>query len=938
MSSVLERLRAALAPEYDVEREIASGGMGMVFLGRDTALECPVAIKVLRPELATAHAAERFLREARMLASLRHPHIVPVHHVGQAGEFFYYVMDFLEGETLADRLARGPLGPSEALKLGRDLLDALQEAHERLVVHRDIKPSNVFFVGGRALLVDFGIAKPVSGTSGGAVTPRGRAPAPAPSLTAPGSVVGTLDYMPPEQAAGAEVTPRADLYAVGMVLYEALTGRQWSILDRPDRADWSGVSRRIARVLRRALQWAPEARWRDAASFRRALWRTRVWPYRRNTIGVALGCTVLGIAVGLLRTEPSTAFQIRVDAASSPRGLPPWLGDSIACTLARSLDGYPELAARCASGLTALWTRGSRVRTVVANVDGRARIRLASALPGLDTIDVVGPPAQWRLLVDTVADRLFGSLLLTRGLLDPSLPPAVLPKTRAGLVSFAQAERLFAQARWGEARSAYAAAVALDSTCWLCYWRHGEVGRWVDLHDDPADSAHYLAHAAAFPGYYQSLIRAQQLPVAARIDSLDALVRRRKDLLFGQFRRADELLHRGPLVGRPRREAVAAFEDVLKLRPAFGPALQHLAWVRIAEGDSAGAADALARAEPPSQPTDPSFATLALLELASAWRFARPTEAAQRSEALVRAARAAGIVELDAGARYLPGFGAPEGALWFADRLASEAAFARSAGIVRTLALVALGRPDSALVVARALADRFPELRIFVLELSAATLAFDADSARFGELWPPAHAALASEAERRVGPADRPRRAAWMLAVVEQARRAGPPKAAGLRAREPVAPASAALLQAGALAARGAYGTALATTDGLIGLAAPETDDPFFRAVLHLSRAGWYERVGQLGNAQAELMWHENSDLFGYPTGDPQPAEVDWAFGPLAEWRRGALLDQAGGRREDACRAYGTVARLWRTGEPRYRARADSAARRLTALGCGVAA
>src|SRR2546427_9765527 len=344
MSSVLERLRATLAPEYDVEREIASGGMGMVFLGRDMALECPVAIKVLRPELATAHAAERFLREARMLASLRHPHIVPVHHVGQAGEFFYYVMDFVDGETLADRLVRGPLRPPEALKLGRDLLDALQVAHERLVVHRDIKPSNVFFVGGRALLVDFGIAKPVSGTSGGAVTPRERTPTPAPSLTAPGSVVGTLDYMPPEQAAGAEVTPRTDLYAVGMVLYEALTGRPWSILDRPDRAGWSGVPRRMARVLRRALQWAPEARWPNAASFRRALWRTRVWPYRRNTIGVALGCTVLGIAVGLLRTGPSTAFQIRIDAASSPPGLPPWLGDSIACTLARSLDGYPELA------------------------------------------------------------------------------------------------------------------------------------------------------------------------------------------------------------------------------------------------------------------------------------------------------------------------------------------------------------------------------------------------------------------------------------------------------------------------------------------------------------------------------------------------------------------------------------------------------------------
>src|SRR3989475_7473730 len=127
-----------------------------------------------------------------MLASLRHPHIVPVHHVGQAGEFFYYVMDFVDGETLADRLVRGPLRPQEALKLGRDLLDALQVAHERLVVHRDIKPSNVFFAGGRALLVDFGIAKPVSGTSGGGVTPRVRAPTRGASASPARSGGGTL--------------------------------------------------------------------------------------------------------------------------------------------------------------------------------------------------------------------------------------------------------------------------------------------------------------------------------------------------------------------------------------------------------------------------------------------------------------------------------------------------------------------------------------------------------------------------------------------------------------------------------------------------------------------------------------------------------------------------------------------------------------------------
>src|SRR5437879_11958261 len=112
-------------------------------------------------------------------------------------------MDFVDGETLSDRLVRGPLGPLEALKLGRDLLDALQEAHERLVVHRDIKPSNVFFVGGRALLVDFGIAEPVSGTSGRAVTPRGRGPTKAPSLPNSSSHVGTQDFMQTHRGGGA---------------------------------------------------------------------------------------------------------------------------------------------------------------------------------------------------------------------------------------------------------------------------------------------------------------------------------------------------------------------------------------------------------------------------------------------------------------------------------------------------------------------------------------------------------------------------------------------------------------------------------------------------------------------------------------------------------------------------------------------------------------
>src|SRR5439155_363353 len=352
----------------------------------------------------------------------------------------------------------------------------------------------------------------------------------------------------------------------------------------------------------------------------------------------------------------------------------------------------------------------------------------------------------------TLADRVFGSLLGSRGLLDRSLPAAVLPKTRAGLLAFQKAERLFADARWGEARSAYAAAAALDTACWLCYLRHAEVGRWLDLEDDPADNIHDLAHVDAFPLHYQRLIRAQQLPVAARLDSLDALTRRWKDFLFGQFRRGDELLHRGPLVGRSRREALAPFEEVLKFQPAFGPALEHVAWVHVAEGDSAGAAAALTQRERLGSPSDPrSFATLALVELAYAWRFLPPADAERRTDALIR------------------------------------------------------------------LAVELPAVR--------ARLNGDVD---------------------QPGPADRRRRAVWMLAVLERAPSAADDPVRGRPlAGEPAPRALTVLLQAEALAARGAYASALAATDRVTGIPVAQTEDPFFRTVLHLSCAAWYERAAR---------------------------------------------------------------------------------------------
>ena len=253
----IDRLRQALAPGIVVERELASGGMGIVFVGRDVDLDRPIAIKVLRPELATAIAAERFLREGRAAAQLSDAHVVRVHHAGIADGLMYFTMDLVGGETLASRLLLGPLSADETAAMGRDILEALAAAHRQHLIHRDVKPSNVFLDDSGAKLGDFGIARVLDPDT--------------PTLTHSGQLIGTLAYMAPEQLRGEPATQRTDIYAVGMVLFEACMGRRWATLADPDGVDWAEVPRGFRRPLRKALQLEPKERWPDARSFAAAL-------------------------------------------------------------------------------------------------------------------------------------------------------------------------------------------------------------------------------------------------------------------------------------------------------------------------------------------------------------------------------------------------------------------------------------------------------------------------------------------------------------------------------------------------------------------------------------------------------------------------------------------------------------------------------------------
>jgi len=218
-----ERLKAALADRYQIERELGSGGMATVYLARDVRHERWVAVKVLHPELAAALGAERFHQEIKIAANLTHPHILPLHDSGDAEGFLYYVMPHIEGESLRDRLAKeGELPIAEVVRILRDVVDALSEAHEKGVVHRDIKPENILLTKHHALVTDFGVAKAVGEATG------------AHRLTTEGVALGTPAYMSPEQAAAdTHIDHRADIYAVGIVAYELLTGRTPFLGARP---------------------------------------------------------------------------------------------------------------------------------------------------------------------------------------------------------------------------------------------------------------------------------------------------------------------------------------------------------------------------------------------------------------------------------------------------------------------------------------------------------------------------------------------------------------------------------------------------------------------------------------------------------------------------------------------------------------------------------
>ncbi len=525
----IDRLRAALSDRYTIERELGQGGMATVYLAHDIKHDRKVAIKVLRPELAVAIGAERFLAEIKTTASLHHPHILPLFDSGEADGLLYFVMPVVEGESLRERIARERQLPiADAVRIASEVASALDHAHRHGVVHRDIKPENILLQDGQALVADFGIAIDQ-------VTAGNR-------LTGTGISIGTPQYMSPEQALGERVLDaRTDIYALGVTLYEALTGvtpfsgsTTQAIVAKVITEKPASPARRrreipadIDRAVMRAIEKTPEWRFDTAAALRSALMeqspapvRTRWWPAAVLAIGLS------GIAAAvMLTTRPD----------QTPPPIRSHVPDSAATRLVADAADLVLRRHDCARAVEEYSDAGFRDSLYTEAFAGLAMARATCALFGTQN-----PRSEFQAAANA-ADK------------------AISLNNRATTAYIARGmARLFNDQDWDGAEQEFTRALAIDSTRfepWLFkVWAYGARGQ-IDSAIGSIGRAKQLAPVAAIVGVRMATV----YRLAGRFDDADRALGEvlERDSLqeLARAERVDLELARGRC-----REALAAAE------------------------------------------------------------------------------------------------------------------------------------------------------------------------------------------------------------------------------------------------------------------------------------------------------------------------------------------------------------------------------------------
>ncbi len=629
MTDQLAQLATALKDTYAVERQVGAGGMATVFLARDLKHGRAVAIKVLRPELSASVGTDRFLREIEMAARLQHPHILAVYDSGAAAGLLYYVMPFVEGESVRDRLDRdGRLPVEETIRLAREVASALDYAHSHGVVHRDIKPENILLFGGHAVVADFGVARAVE--TGG------------PQLTGMGMAIGTPAYMSPEQAtAESEIDGRSDQYSLACVIYEMLTAERafgGPTVQLVITKSISGPRPRVRKVrpdvpestdaaLVRALDQDPRKRFATATAFTDALESGRSGAYEAAARGSRRWMGIAAVAVLLLAGFVGwTALRGRapvVEEAQRIAVLPfrtsgadvELLGEGLVDLLSTNLDGVGGINTVEPRTVLQRWReRGSSAAledalAVAGDVDAGAvllgsvvqtgnSVRLSADLYARDAsklghAQVDGPTDSVLSLVDALSLALMREVWRSNEPL-PSLKVATLTTTSpAAMRAYLRGEQYYRQSRWDSAAAAFRDAVSEDSTFALAHYRLATTYGWTGNADN--DEALEAGAAAVrfverLPAAEQTIVRAYrlfQLGDTSATDSMRRYTAAHPEDADGWYLLGESQFHRRDLVPMPVAQLLAPFDKVLAIDSSLAPAAIHPIEMAMAVGDSA---------------------------------------------------------------------------------------------------------------------------------------------------------------------------------------------------------------------------------------------------------------------------------------------------------------------------------------------------------------